>query len=100
MASASHDLVIESVGDTELSMRSWPALARAHIAVRGTLDGDGGRLLSRAVVAALQPRMVIALDLADVTQLGEPAIRAILECRRRAQALGAEVVVQDPSPVA
>jgi ABC-type transporter Mla MlaB component len=84
----------------ELSVRAWPALARAHVMVRGALGAESRAALLRAVADAMKPDMLIALDLADVTRLDDDGILAILECRERATRGGAALEIQDPSPSA
>jgi anti-anti-sigma regulatory factor len=80
-------------------VRQWTALARAHVAVRGALEASSAAGVVDAVRSTLEPGIEIALDLSEVTALDDAGVDAILACRRLAERAGAELDVQDPSPV-
>ena len=84
----------------EIYTRSWPALARAHLAVRGTLNGATGAQLAEEVDAVLDRDHTVILDLSEVAEIDAAGVQAIKDCERQAVGLGAELFVQDPSPVA
>jgi DNA-binding response OmpR family regulator len=82
-----------------LSVRAWPALARADIALRGALRGDATAPVLTAVRAHAQQGNTIVLDLSEIAAVDGQGAAALRECRRLAEACGGELEVHDPSPI-
>jgi CheY-like chemotaxis protein/ABC-type transporter Mla MlaB component len=82
------------------SVRAWPALARVYVTLRGALRGDTAGSLVAAVAEHAWPGNAIILDLSEITAIDEHGVAALQECRRLAETRGADVELQDPSPIA
>jgi ABC-type transporter Mla MlaB component len=87
-------------GELEIHERAWPALARAHLAVRGPIDARTRTWLIDAVRRSLEPGHRVALDLSEVTAIDAGGAQAVRDCGELAARHGAELTVQDPSPAA
>lgn len=85
--------------ELDVHIRAWPALARSHLAVRGSLEGRAGPLLLEAVGREVTPGHLITLDLSDVTSIDGDGTEAVRACREIAEQHGAELIVEDPSPI-
>jgi DNA-binding response OmpR family regulator len=82
------------------SVRAWPALARVHVTLHGALRSDTVAALLAALREHVRPGHEIILDLSEITAIDARAVAALEEWRGVAEAHDADVVLQDPSPVA
>jgi two-component system chemotaxis response regulator CheY len=83
----------------EVTVRAFPALARARVTLRGALTRRTRERLLEALAGALDAGAQVTLDLSEITSIDGVGARAISAWRRAAATRGVDVVIEDPSPV-